>query len=286
MSSTRPSRLPASARAAMTPEPVATPLLALDGVGYAAGDRVIVERVSLRVRPREIVSLIGPNGAGKTTIVRLALGLIAADVGSVQRAPGVRIGYVPQRLVVDRTLPLTVGRLMSLTARPSPAALATALDEAGVGRLLDREVHNLSGGEWQRVLIARALLREPTLLVLDEPVQGVDVTGQAELFGLIREIRDRRGCGVLLVSHDLHLVMAATDTVICLNRHICCSGQPDAVVRDPAYRAMFGPAADALAIYAHHHDHVHDATGAVRPIADHDHPHDHDHRHGIHAHHG
>ncbi|WP_374447651.1 metal ABC transporter ATP-binding protein, partial [Stella sp.] len=243
--------------------PGGPPLVALHAASYRIGEATLVDGVSLSVSPAEIVSLIGPNGAGKTTTVRLALGLLRPSSGTVERRPGLVVGYVPQKLAVDRSLPLTVRRLLSLTARAGRAAEDAALEETGVPHLAEREVHDLSGGEWQRVLIARALLRRPDLLVLDEPVQGVDVTGQAELFGLIRELRDRRGCGVLLVSHDLHLVMAATDAVICLNRHVCCSGRPDHVVRDPAYRDLFGDAAAALAVYAHHHDHVHDATGAV-----------------------
>ncbi len=266
----------------MTPNAgVGAPLVALRDITYQVGDAVLVEHVSLTVAPGEIVSLIGPNGAGKTTTVRLALGLLRPTRGQVERRARLVVGYVPQKLSVDRSLPLSVRRLMALTARPSRAAAEAALAEAGVPHLADREVHDLSGGEWQRVLIARALLRDPALLVLDEPVQGVDVTGQAELFTLIRQLRDRRGCGVLLVSHDLHLVMAATDAVICLNRHVCCSGRPDSVIRDPAYRDLFGAAATALAVYAHHHDHVHDATGAVTPLGEQDHHHDHaHHRHG------
>jgi zinc transport system ATP-binding protein len=260
------------------------PLVALSNVTYRAGDAVLVEQVSLAVAPREIVSLIGPNGAGKTTTVRLALGLLQPSAGRVERKPRLVVGYVPQKLSVDRSLPLSVRRLMALTARPPAAAVDAALDEAGVPHLAGREVHDLSGGEWQRVLIARALLRDPALLVLDEPVQGVDVTGQAELFALIRQLRDRRGCGVLMVSHDLHLVMAATDAVICLNRHVCCSGKPDSVMRDPAYRDLFGDAATALAVYSHHHDHVHDAAGAVVAIGGHP-PHPHHHHHP-HPHHG
>ncbi|BBK33089.1 zinc transport system ATP-binding protein [Stella humosa] len=265
------------------PPDASAPLVALQDVTYRVGGNVLVEHVSLAVAPRQIVSLIGPNGAGKTTTVRLALGLLQPSEGRVARRPGLSVGYVPQRLTVDRSLPLTVRRLLSLTARPTPAEAQAALDETGAGHLAGREVHDLSGGEWQRVLIARALLRQPALLVLDEPVQGVDVTGQAELFTLIRTLRDRRGCGVLLVSHDLHLVMAATDAVICLNRHVCCSGRPDRVVRDPAYRDLFGDAATALAVYAHHHDHVHDATGAVVPVEGHHHHDHHDHAHHNHG---
>ncbi|MGE0715936.1 MAG: ATP-binding cassette domain-containing protein [Alphaproteobacteria bacterium] len=257
------------------------PLVALDRVSLRVGGNPLVEDVSLQVRPGEIVSLIGPNGAGKTTLVRLALGLATPSAGSVRRRPGLVIGYVPQRLTIERSLPLTVRRLLALTARPTAAAIGEALAETGVAHLAGREVHDLSGGEWQRVLIARALLRQPDLLVLDEPVQGVDVTGQAEMFELIRALRDRRGCGVLLVSHDLHLVMAATDAVVCLNRHVCCSGRPEAVMLDPAYHDLFGPAATALAVYAHHHDHRHDDTGAVVTADQHHHGHAHGaHRHG------
>ncbi|MCC7274650.1 MAG: metal ABC transporter ATP-binding protein [Alphaproteobacteria bacterium] len=262
------------------------PLVALDDVTYRIGDATLVEHVSLAVRPREIVSLIGPNGAGKTTLVRLALGLVPPTAGRVTRAPGLAVGYVPQRLAVERSLPLTVARMLALTARPTDAAVTAALAETGVAHLARREVHDLSGGEWQRVLLARALLRQPALLVLDEPVQGVDVTGQAELFALIRDLRDRRGCGVLLVSHDLHLVMAATDAVVCLNRHVCCSGRPESVMLDPAYHDLFGPAATALAVYAHHHDHRHDADGGVVPLGGHHHHHHEGHDHGEHAPHG
>ena len=176
---------------------------------------------------------------------------------------------MPQRLAVDETLPLTVERFLRLGGKASPAARAAALDEVGAGRLADSPIQRVSGGEMQRVLLARALLREPDLLVLDEPVQGVDVAGQVELFGLITHIRNRRGCGVLMVSHDLHLVMAATDTVVCLNHHVCCTGRPEAVTRHPAYLELFGPlAAEGLAVYTHRHDHHHGLDGAVAPLPD------------------
>ncbi|HEX7968302.1 MAG TPA: zinc ABC transporter ATP-binding protein ZnuC [Stellaceae bacterium] len=242
----------------------APPLLVeLDAVQVAFGRRVALSDVSLALSPGEIVTVIGPNGAGKTTLLRVALGLQRPDAGRVRRRPGLRIGYVPQRLAVDETLPLTVRRFLALASRARPA-MTTALAEVGASHALDLPLQTLSGGELQRVLLARALLREPELLVLDEPVQGVDIAGQAELFALIRRIRDTRGCGVLLVSHDLHLVMAATDHVVCLNHHVCCSGHPEAVSRDPAYRALFGAAVDGFALYAHRHDHSHDTTEAAR----------------------
>jgi zinc transport system ATP-binding protein len=234
-----------------------TPYLVLNAVSLAFGRRQALEAVSLSIAPGEIVTIIGPNGAGKTTLLRVALGLAKPDFGTVSRAPDLRIGYVPQRLRIDDTLPLTVRRFLRLAAG-ARTGIAAALDETGAAHAIDLPVQTLSGGELQRVLLSRALMREPQLLVLDEPVQGVDIAGQAEIFALLRSLRERRRMAVLLVSHDLHLVMAATDWVICLNRHVCCSGHPEAVQRDPAYRALFGQNAEAFAAYAHHHDHVHD----------------------------
>jgi len=226
--------------------------------------KTLLDSVDLDVAPGEIVTLIGPNGAGKTTLVRLLLGLDRADAGRVIRKPGLRVGYLPQRLQVDPVLPLDVSRLLTLTRRARVPAQHAALVEVGVPHLLHSPVQSLSGGELQRVLLARALLADPELLVLDEPTQGIDFTGQAELYRLIARLRERRGCAVLMVSHDLHLVMAATDRVICLNHHICCHGEPESVRVHPEYLALFGPkvAAD-LAVYAHHHDHAHDLSGAV-----------------------
>jgi zinc transport system ATP-binding protein len=239
-----------------------SPLIELEGISLAFGRRAALSDVSLAVAPGEIVTIIGPNGAGKTTLLRIVLGLQRPDGGRVTRRRGLRVGYLPQRLAIDETLPLTVKRFLALAPgarKPLPAALA----EVGALHTLELPVQTLSGGELQRVLLARALLREPELLVLDEPAQGVDIAGQAELFALVRRIRDQRHCGVLLVSHDLHLVMAATDRVVCLNHHVCCSGHPEAVTRDPAYRALFGAAIDGFALYAHHHDHRHDAAEEV-----------------------
>ena len=230
-------------------------------VGFAA--QPVLQDVQLRVKPGEIVTLIGPNGAGKTTLVRIVLGLLKPDSGSVWRRPKLRIGYMPQKLHVDATLPLSVLRFLQLVPGVDrPRALA-ALDEVGAPQVLDSPVQGISGGELQRVLLARALLREPDLLVLDEPVQGVDVAGQAELYSLITRLRDRHRCGVLMVSHDLHLVMSTTDQVICLNRHVCCSGHPEQVSNDPAFVEMFGDDAKSLAIYHHRHDHAHDLHGSV-----------------------
>ncbi|WP_443191031.1 zinc ABC transporter ATP-binding protein ZnuC [Pseudomonas indica] len=238
-------------------------LVRLSGVGVRYADQAVLEDVRLSVKPGEIVTLIGPNGAGKTTLVRAVLGLLTPDQGEVWRRPRLRIGYMPQKLQVDATLPLTVLRFLRLVPGVDrPKALA-ALGEVGAEQVIDSPLQSISGGELQRVLLARALLREPELLVLDEPVQGVDVAGQAELYRLITRLRDRHGCGVLMVSHDLHLVMSTTDQVVCLNRHVCCSGHPEQVSGDPAFVELFGQDARSLAIYHHHHDHAHDLHGSV-----------------------
>jgi zinc transport system ATP-binding protein len=228
------------------------------------GRHELLSAVGLTVHAGEIVSLIGPNGAGKTTLIRVLLGVLRPTEGMVRRRPGLVLGYVPQRLRVEPVLPLTVERFMTIGVPRRRAALQAILAEVGADHLRCAMMHELSGGEFQRVVLARALLREPDLLILDEPGQGLDFSGQLETYALIEQIRDRHGCGVLLVSHDLHIVMAATDRVLCLNRHVCCSGRPEAVSRDPAYVALFGPrAAAGLAVYAHEHDHAHDLAGEV-----------------------
>ena len=238
-------------------------LIRLQDIRVGFGGQAVLQDVQLSVKPGEIVTLIGPNGAGKTTLVRAVLGLLKPDSGTVWRTPKLRIGYMPQKLQVDATLPLSVLRFLRLVPGVDrPRALA-ALEEVGAPQVLDSPLQSISGGELQRVLLARALLREPELLVLDEPVQGVDVAGQAELYSLITRLRDRHGCGVLMVSHDLHLVMSTTDQVVCLNRHVCCSGHPEQVSSDPAFVELFGKNAQSLAIYHHHHDHAHDLHGAV-----------------------
>lgn len=251
-------------------------LIAGTGLTVTLGGQAIIDGVDITVDAGEIVILIGPNGSGKTTLIRTLLGLVEAEKGSVTRKDRLLIGYVPQHLQIDPTLPLTVGRFLMLGTRASARDLDAALGEVGVGEVLDSPIQSLSGGQMRRVLLARALLRDPDLLVLDEPAAGVDVPGQAALYELIKTIRDRRGCGVLLISHNLHLVMAAADRVVCLNHHVCCEGQPGSVSRNPAYLDLFGDdAARAFAVYTHDHDHNHDLSGApVSQDADREHPHD------------
>ena len=271
------------------------PLVRMTGVGVHRAGRWLVRGVDMDIRSGEIVTLIGPNGSGKSTTAKTAIGILKPQEGTVTRKPGLKVGYVPQRLAIDWTLPLTVERLMKLTGTPSAMQVAEALKATGVAHLAKAEVQTLSGGEFQRTLLARAMVRNPDLLVLDEPVQGVDFSGEVALYELIRRIRDRTGCGILLISHDLHVVMADTDTVICLNGHVCCRGTPQNVVASPEYLKLFGArAAETLAIYRHRHDHTHLADGRVLhgdgTVTDHCHPgdghHDHAHDHSHERSHG
>lgn len=225
-------------------------------VPTSGGVKVILEDVSLSLMPGKIMTLIGPNGAGKTTLLKVMLNLIPVSKGTLIRKSGLKIGYMPQKLDINPTLPMTVERLLSLGTPERTSKIQPQIDqclkEVGAFALKHSRLTVLSGGEMQRVMLARALLISPDLLVLDEPMQGVDVLGQEELYQLIARIRDNRGCSVLLVSHDLHLVMAASDEVICLNTHVCCSGHPSKVSIDPSYQKLF------VAPYTHDHDHFHE----------------------------
>jgi zinc transport system ATP-binding protein len=257
-----------------------TPLVECHGVTVRRGGEAVLDNVEIAVMPGEMVSLIGPNGAGKTLLLRVLLGLLRAEEGKVVSRPGLRIGYMPQKLTLDATLPLTVCRFLSLGGPVPIGKRQEVLEEVGLSAVIDRPMRALSGGETQRVLLARALLRNPDLLVMDEPAQGLDIHGQDELMGLIEKTRQKRECGILMVSHDLHVVMAATDRVVCLNHHICCTGHPMDVEVDPSYVALFGErAAGHLATYHHHHDHVHGLTGEVVDA-------DGDHSHAGHSHAG
>jgi zinc transport system ATP-binding protein len=261
-------------------------LVELDGAGVNRAGRWLVRGVSLSIRKGEILTLIGPNGSGKSTTARMALGVLNPDEGTASRQPGLKVGYVPQKVSIHWTLPLTVERFMRLTGNIARADVDAAMERTGVSKLRHEEVRSLSGGEFQRVMLARAIARKPDLLVLDEPLQGVDFSGQIVLYELISKLRNELGCGILLISHDLHVVMAATDQVICLNGHVCCHGTPVAVASSPEYRQLFGDrAVPTLAVYEHHHDHVHLPDGRVRhadgTVTESCHPADgHHHEHG------
>lgn len=236
-------------------------LLSVDAVHKQYQGRDVLLGVSFALKAGEIVTLVGPNGAGKTTLLELMLGLQKPDAGKVTRMKGLRIGYVPQRFALSPALPLTIGAFLALYSN-KPLSEEPLLETLRLTERLDASMHNLSGGERQRVLFARALLNDPHLLVLDEPMQSVDVQGQIELFALIEELAEQRDMGVLMVSHDLHLVMAASHEVLCLHRHICCRGRPQQIGDDPAFAELFGKeAAEHLAVYSHAHDHVHHVDG-------------------------
>ncbi len=243
-------------------------LISLQDLSVRYGAHTVLRHVSLDIEPGEIVTVVGPNGSGKTSLLRAIIGAVAPAQGRVLHKPGLRIGYVPQKLHIDPTLPMTVTRFLRLPDRLSRAACARALDTAGVPDLADRQMSGLSGGQFQRVLLARALINEPDVILLDEATQGLDQPGSAAFYRRIEEVRRETGCAVVMISHELHVVMSASDRVICLNGHVCCEGTPEKVSSAPEYRALFGTGTGgALALYRHDHDHAHD--GAC------DHPHDH-----------
>lgn len=246
-------------------------LIKASGLNLQLGGRQVLDDISFEVSRGEIVTIIGPNGSGKTSLVRLLLALHAPDQGRVERSAGLRIGYMPQKLVIDQALPLTVEGFLKLVSAVRHDDLVKVADRLGINHLLSQPVQAISGGEFQHVLLARALLRKPELLVLDEPAQGVDINGQQKLYQLIASIRDEYHCGVIMVSHDLNLVMASTDRVLCLNTHICCTGHPEAVTQHPEYLKLFGTSMEGFAVYTHKHDHSHDMHGDVIDDGEHDH---------------
>lgn len=258
-------------RACLMPET----LISLENVCVHIGAKVALHDVNLNLIAGEIVTIVGPNGSGKSTLLRTLVGAIKPTGGQISRKPELRIGYVPQKLHIDPTLPLTVRRFLSLPRRVSDAVATKALEDAGAGDLSKRQMTDLSGGQFQRVLLARALLNNPHILILDEATQGLDQPGSADFYTQIAQVRQTFGCAVLMVSHELHVVMAASDRVVCLNGHICCEGAPETVASAPEYQALFGSGTHgALALYRHEHSHTHDETCA------HDHDHDaHGHSH-------
>ncbi len=234
-------------------------LITAAGLAVRYGGATVLSGVDFAIGPGEIVTVVGPNGSGKSSLLHALIGTLPAAAGRVQRRPGLRIGFVPQRLALDARMPITVGRFLSLPDRQSAAAIAAALARTGVSGLERQAMTDLSGGQFQRVLLARALLARPEILILDEPTQGLDQPGAAAFYRLIEEVRNATGAAVLMVSHDLHVVMSASDRVICLNGHICCEGTPTVVGAAPEYRALFGlGSGGALALYRHDHDHDHD----------------------------
>ena len=239
-------------------------LVKLEKVGVIQNNKWIVKDVSLQIEKGKIVTLIGPNGSGKTTTAKIALGIHKNIKVNVKKFTD-KIGYVPQKISIDWTLPIRVTDFMQLTHNLENSEIENALSLTGVKHLIKNDLRNLSGGEFQRVLIARAISKKPDLLVLDEPVQGVDFKGEIALYELIKTISEKLNCGILLISHDLHVVMTATDYVVCLNGHVCCSGSPTAVANNQEYQKLFGDRASTiLSVYEHRHDHSHSPDGTVK----------------------
>ena len=244
-------------------------LVQVKDLSVSYGAQQVLSGVSLSVAAGEIVTIVGPNGSGKTSLLRAIIGAVNPAHGHVERGQGVKLGYVPQRLHIDETLPMTVSRFLKLSGSVGRTAIDQALTQAGVPDLSGAQLSKLSGGQFQRVLLARALIGKPDLLLLDEATQGLDQRGSAAFYKQIEQVRQDTGCAILMISHELHVVMSASDRVICLNGHVCCEGTPAVVASAPEYRALFGTGTGgALALYRHEHDHGHDHS---------DHAHDHDH---------
>jgi zinc transport system ATP-binding protein len=243
-------------------------LINCNAISVYFGDSRVLDNVSLAVHEKEIVTIIGPNGSGKTTLLKTICGLQQTASGSLTKQKNIVIGYMPQKLVIERTLPLTVRRFLRLNGTSKNLREISDVEEVsrkfGISNLLKQQIHGISGGEMQRVMLARTVLLKPDLLVLDEPTQGLDIHGQAEFYSLILQVRDEIGCGTIMVSHDLHMVMASTDKVVCINKHVCCQGTPEDINKHPEYIALFGKKdATKVAIYTHKHDHIHTPDGCV-----------------------
>lgn len=242
------------------------PLIKAEHISHQFDNTMALKQISLQVFPKEIVTLIGPNGAGKSTLLKILLGLIKPTHGKVSRQKNLKIGFMPQKIQIDPTLPMTVERFLQLgLSNPSlidrffkreysNTLIQKTTQDLDIADLLKHPIQKVSGGEMQRILLARALIREPQLLVLDEPVQGVDLQGQTEIYDYINKIRNEYGCGILMVSHDLHIVMKHTDEVLCINQHMCCSGHPQNVSQSSEFQALFGDLSESLAFYEHHHN--------------------------------
>ena len=239
-------------------------LIELNNCGVIRSQKWLVRGVSLKVSHGQIVTLIGPNGSGKSTTAKMALGILKPDEGDNYIKNDIKVSYVPQKISIDWSLPLRVIDFMNLIEKFSTHQITDALSMTGIKHLLYHDVRNLSGGEFQRLLMARAISKNPNFMVLDEPVQGVDFNGEIALYNLIKEISVNLNCGILLISHDMHFVMSTTDHVVCLNGHICCSGSPSNVVKNPEYIKLFGEHnSETLSYYQHQHDHSHDHDGSI-----------------------
>jgi zinc transport system ATP-binding protein len=234
------------------------PLLDAKDLSVRYQDTTVLDKVSLKLMPHDFITIVGPNGAGKSTLLKCLAGLITPDSGHIGRPAGVNLRYIPQRMQVEPSMPMSVTHFLTLNNGAGIPHLGSTAEETGTTPLLARPLHGLSGGEWQRVLLTRCLMTTPDAIILDEPAQNLDITGQLQFYALLEQIHKDRGIAIVMVSHDLHMVMASTRQVICLYHHVCCSGEPKAVARDPEFIQLFGQdMARMMAVYQHHHDHDH-----------------------------
>lgn len=241
-----------------------SPLIELKNINVVFEQKTALQNINLNIYPQSIITIVGPNGGGKSTLLKTLLKLQQPTSGEVIYSQNVRIGYVPQKIHLDHSLPLTVERFLALKKGAKPQEISTALEQLSIAHLRKNNMQKLSGGEMQRVLLARAILNKPNLLVLDEPTQGVDITGQAELYLLIHQTQQQLNCAVLMVSHDLHIVMADSKEVICINQHICCAGTPETLSNDPTFMRLWGnQLSQNVGFYTHHHNHHHNLHGDV-----------------------
>lgn len=235
------------------------PLLSAENVSVIRDGNAILKDVTINIREHDFITIIGPNGAGKSVLLKALMGFFPVDSGKIAKREGITIGYVPQRFVADQTIPINVRRFLTLNKKADKEAVDKVIAETGIEAIVDKQLFILSGGEMQRVLLARALLSSPDVLVLDEPAQNLDVTGQLAFYKLLEKVYEERKLSILMVSHDLHLVMSSTRKVVCLFHHVCCSGEPQAVTKDPEFISLFGDdMAKMMAVYQHSHDHDHD----------------------------
>ena len=238
-------------------------LISAEGISVQYGARRVLQHMNFSIDVGEVVTIVGPNGAGKSVFLRVLIGAEQPSEGRVNRTHGLAIGYVPQRLSIGQTMPMSVARFLALSGSQNASTNQAMLARVGIPDRAKEQMASLSGGEFQRVLLAHALLGEPQVLILDEPTQGLDQPAVAAFYRLIEEVRDELGCAILMVSHDLNVVMRRSDRVICLNGHICCEGTPSDVSLAPEYQALFGVDNEgALALYHHEHDHTHDTVAS------------------------
>lgn len=248
----------------MQTKTIHSPLIELKNINMTFEQHRVLENINLTLYGNSVVTIVGPNGGGKSTLLKILLKLQKPTTGKVIHNKNVRIGYVPQKIYLDQSMPITVSRFLSLKQKASKSDIEAVLQQFSITHLSKNSMQKLSGGEMQRVLLARAVLNKPNLLVLDEPTQGVDINGQAELYQLIQQTKRQLNCAILMVSHDLHIVMKETHEVLCINRHLCCAGTPETISNDPTFIHFFGDQLSKnIAFYAHHHNHKHNIHGDV-----------------------